>query len=68
VFAIVPVNYLNVENQEFNQSEGNLVNSNETNFGLEFLDFLILDLYRACRSIKEKERQNENIISIWDFH
>ncbi|NBW59021.1 MAG: hypothetical protein EBR41_00370 [Crocinitomicaceae bacterium] len=26
---------------------------------------MILDLYRACRSIKEKEWQNENISSIW---
>ena len=59
VFAVVLVNYLNVENQEFNQSEGYLVNSNETNFGLEFVDFLFLDLYWACRSIKEKEWQNE---------
>jgi hypothetical protein len=30
---------LDVENQEFNRSEGYLVNINETNFGLEFLGF-----------------------------
>ncbi len=39
VFAIVPVKHLNVENQEFNRSEGYLVNINETNFGLEYLGF-----------------------------
>ena len=63
MFAIVPVNYLNVENQEFNQSEGYLVNSNETNFGLEFLDFLASLLLRGDSFSSRKKNGKMKILA-----
>jgi hypothetical protein len=37
VFAIVPVKYLNVKNQEFNRSESYFVNISEQSSALNFL-------------------------------